>query len=245
MSMKVKTFSLLAGAAGMLAVTGLANAGISGLYAESVATNTLTNTVLVGTTYRIYVQFDNPADRFVSAGFGDIDLLSPVYQDAAFGTNLGPHSAGFDPLIANLAADSYLAVNAGAPSGDGSFDAAGFAAGIHIGGGWFMSDPTSVQNAPDANGRVLVMFLTFAGVDGPSVNGIITTPTDPTPGGLAQFNTTVLGDLMQGQITFAYNPNGGVAGAITAAVVNFLPVPAPGALALLGVAGLVGKRRRR
>jgi hypothetical protein len=241
--MKVKTLPLLAGAAGMLAITGLANAGISGLYAESVASNTLTNTVLVGTTYKIYVQFDNPADRFISAAFGDLSLQIPVYQDAAFGTDLGPHPSGLDALVPNLAADSYLAVNGGTPSGDGDYNAAAFAAGTNIIGGWFMTDPLSAANVPDANGRVLVMFLTFLGVGHPEVNGIITSPDGVDEGGLPKFSSSVLADLILGDIKFSFNPNGGVAGAITAVTVHF--VPAPGALALLGVAGLVGKRRRR
>lgn len=241
--MKVKMLPLLAGAAGMLAVSGLANAGISGLYAESVATNTLTNTTLVGTTYKIYVQFDNPADRFISAAFGDLTLLSPIYQDATFGTNLGPHTSALDPVIANLAADSYLAVNGGTPAADPAHDAAAFAAGTAITGGWFMADPTNAANTPDANGRVLVMYLTFLGEGHPVVNGLITTADGVDEGGLQKYATSVLGDLIQGDIKFAYNPNGGAAGAITAVTVHF--VPAPGALALLGVAGLVGKRRRR
>ncbi len=243
--MKVKMLPLLAGAAGMLAVSGLANAGISGLYAESVASNTLTNTTLVGTTYKIYVQFDNPADRFISAAFGNLQFMSPIYQDASFGTNLGPHSAGFDALVANLAADSYLAVNGGTPSGDGDFNAGVFAAGTGVQGGWFVNPPTDASNTPDANGRVLVMFLTFVGEGHPVVNGMITTADGVDEGGLQKYATSVLGDLIQGDIKFAYNPNGGAAGAITAVTVHFNPVPAPGALALLGVAGLVGKRRRR
>ena len=244
--MKVKTLPLLAGAAGMLAVTGLANAGISGLYAESVATNTLTNTVLVGTTYSIYVQFDNPADRFVSAAFADLDILGVMYNDAVFGTNLGPHTAALDDAFPNLAADSYVGIgNAMAGAGlsaDPDFDANGMATGTHIGGGWF-ADVGHPATVPDANGRVLVMFLTFVGTGHPEVNGIITQSDGVDEGGLPKFSSSVLGDLILGDIRFAYNPEGGVAGAVTAVTVNF--VPAPGALALLGVAGLVGKRRRR
>lgn len=238
--MKVKTFSLVAGAAGMLAVSGLANAGVSGLYAESVATNTLTNTTLVGTTYRIYLQFDNPADRFVSALDGNISFLSNIYQDNAFGTTFGPHNAAFDAAFANLAADSYVAVNGGTPGPDGGWNQTPFDNGTGIVGGWFLNPPTAAPNGQDANGRVLVMFLTFAGVDGPAVNGLI-----GTNDGSNVITSSVLGDLMTGSIRFSYNPNGAAAGGITPITVNFVPVPAPGALALLGVAGLVGKRRRR
>lgn len=237
--MKVKTLPLLAGAAGMLAVTGLAHAGITGLYAESAVSNTLTNTTLEGTTYSIYVQFDDPTDRFISALDGDIEFTGNLFQsdDPDFATDLGPHAGAAEGLVENLAADSYLAVNDGGPGGDGSYDPAAFANGGGITGGWFVSPPTDDANAVDENNRVLVMVLTFEGAGHPQVEGMITTDN-----GDGNFSSDVLADLMLGSIRFSYNPEG-VAGGITGVTVNF--VPAPGALALLGVAGLVGKRRRR
>jgi len=256
--MKVKTFSLLAGAASMLAVTGFANAGITGLYVTSAASNTLTNSTLVGTTYTFYVQYDDAGDRFVNALDGDIAMLGDLFQivDPVFnsGTDLGPHNAALEGIVANLAADSWVGVNQGAPQGDGDWGdeaappagsgAEQFDNGTAIFGGWFLS-AGAAGNTPDANLRVKVMTLTFEGAGHPEVNGIITTQTGELPSGERIFTSTVLGDLMQGSIRFSFNPAGAAAGSIIAGTFVFAPVPAPGALALLGVAGLVGKRRRR
>ena len=216
------------------------HAGFVGLYAESIATNTLTNTTLVGTTYRIYAQFDDPGDRFLSVAFADLDFhTTAIFQDNAFGTILGPHNAALDVLIPNLAADSYVAVNDGMPSADPEFDAAVFAAGTDIVGGWFMSDPLSPANAPDANGRVLLMFLSFPGANHPQVSGIISTELSPN----VYLSFTPLNQLILGDFWIGFEPEGGEVTAVR--ILMPLTPPSPGALGLFVMAGLFGRRRHR
>lgn len=241
-SSRFLTYSVVASCINCFATASSAHAGISGVYVESVASNTLENTTLVGRTYKIFLQFDNPADRFINALDSDLFLVRDLYQNE-LGTDLGPHQPALDPFFKNLAADSYVAVTgaeAGLPSADPAWDASAFASGDGIIGGWFMNTAASNANALDANGRVLVMFLTFTGDNLPEVNGVIGTNNGT--------NHITLGgpflDLMGGSIRFAYNPNGDTAGGLQVVYVGFL-IPAPGAMGLLGIAVMCGGRRRR
>jgi len=226
--------------AGVFLFASAASADFTGIYVESVASNTLENTTLDGMTYRIYAQFDDPDDRLLSAFDTNIDFLSVLYNDASFGTNAGPHSAAFDAFVPNLAADSHVALgNTAAGNGMNAgpeWDEADFASGAGITGGWAHLAPGAV---PDENGRVLVLYLTFLGDDLPVVNGTITSlELDAT------YSSIALHELIWGSMRFAYVPAGNIAGTVHGVTVFFL-IPAPGAIALLGLASLVPGQRRR
>jgi len=230
------------------------------MYVESVASNTLTNTTLVGMTYRFYVQFDDPGDRMISVLDANVSILADLFQvsDPVFnsGTDLGPHLVGLEALVENLAADSWVGVNNGAPHGDGDWGdedpsalgypgsgAEAFDNGTAIFGGWFLS-AGAVDNTPDANLRVKFMTLTFVGENLPQVNGIITIPAVEIPPNEPLFNTYAFAHELIGPMRIAYNPAGTAAGFIQASTF-FFNFPSPGALALFGLAGVVGRRRRR
>lgn len=220
---------------------GAAHADFTGLYVESFASNTLTNTTLVGRTYKIYAQFDNPADRFVSAITTGMFFGGDLYQDQTFGTNLGPHPAALDAIFANLAADSYVAVNGGTPTAGPGWNDSNFTNGISIDGSWFMSDPFSPASSPDANGRVLIMFLTFTSSNLPVINGLF---DNPSADHIDFFVNHPLCQLIEfGDLSLSYQEDGqGISGTI----IHFgILGPSPGGFALLGVAALAPRRRRK
>lgn len=231
----------IAAALGALCFVSAAHADFTGLYIESFASNSLTNTTLVGRTYKIYAQFDHPADRFVSAITTGMFFASDLYQDSTFGTNLGPHPAALDAIFANLAADSYVAVNGGTPTAGPGWNDSNFTNGISIDGSWFMSDPFSPANSPDANGRVLIMFLTFTGSNLPVINGLF---DNPSADHIDFFANHPLCQLIEfGDLSLSYQKEGqGISGTI----IHFgILGPSPGGFAMLGVAALALRRRRR
>jgi hypothetical protein len=153
------------------------------------------------------------------------------------GTDIGPHAAGLDTLFENLAADSWVGVNDGAAQADGNWDGSAFASGSLIEGGWFLNPPSDATNLPDVSGRVQVMFLTFTGTGLPEFTGLIGEPNNDSV-----FTTQLMFlEQLVGSISFGYVPNGGSIEMVTL----LFEFPAPGAVALFGVAGLLGRRRRR
>lgn len=231
------THTTMAAMVAAVAACASVHAGVAGLYVETVQ-----NTTQASATYKLFIQFDadQPTDRLVNVFDTDIVFGESLFQHS-LGTDLGPHATGLDPFFEQLQFDSWVGVNAGTPAVDPDWDAAYFASGQGIIGGWNLSvfDP---NNSQDADGRVLVMFLTLLGDDLPTINGLVTTAGESKSGHLL-YTTSAFAGLIEGHFAIAYNPFGASAGGIEA--VEFDLVPAPGAMGLLSIAAMCGGRRRR
>ena len=177
-----------------------------------------------GVVYQIYV--DVLAGDQLNAVYGDADNALSVDGTGAFYQNaFGNHSvSGMNPALfgvfPSLLNDSYVTIgletNVGNAMLDIGIDWAGFNAG-----GAIVTDNGSWFATPDdaqvyeVGGRVLI----------------------------GQF-TVALGDHVFGTINLQ-GKNGSDGENWTATGINFDTAPAPGALALLGLAGLAARRRRK
>ncbi|UCD76783.1 MAG: hypothetical protein JSV91_07610 [Phycisphaerales bacterium] len=227
--MKVKILSVLAGAA-MLA--GIANAEYKGLWTEeytNAAYEAPPNTI----TFRLYATFDNDLDQLTGMGGSaaepwELYTTTAFYNDETAGSHWA-HNAFFDDFIDFLHYDSYWTIGtddseAGAPLGIAFPGEQPIWDATH----WFAND-----------------------------GGVFRTPEDPLSFGVwdpdLELYTVLIGnftmDLLPGAAgEYAY-------GAVKMNMVSdgaqlniyediLVPIPAPGALALLGLAGLVSRRRR-
>lgn len=225
--MKVKAFALAGAAVGSMFVASTAPAAFTGVTWEVVDQG-----AVGGTTYRFYAEFDDPTDQLLAInGDANVSALTfstnTVLQNDPIGAGAGTKSEDF-PFLATAAWDSWVTIGVSSFSLDNNYSP-GFLGGDGSqnvikgsswsqadNGGWFDSDPTS---ADGAGGFVLIAQFTVADVVGPGVAGDI------------EFGGTV-----------SYNPGGGPP---SSSELFFVSTPAPGALALLGLAGLAGTRRRR
>ena len=243
--MKVKTLSALAGIGATMILSGQAEAAFTGL---SVIKYT---TVTVGggpkDVYRVYANFNNAGDT-VQAVFGGV---SPV-----------PGVGGGTMSILNMNAT-------GAALGSGFFDGATDVAPIQTSPGspppnnqlwatfatigkWTAASSTQQASLSPGFGSFIAgnTFITangawsFAGDPAWTAAG---NTDDGSAAGVGIMQLTVnAGENVMGTINLQINPGGALAGAVTGVIgATFNSVPAPGALALLGLAGLVGARRRR
>ena len=223
--MKVKALTL-ASVAGSLAMAGGASAAFTNI------TATVTSDIDIGGTlydnFQIFVNYDNPADQTIALGGtpNNQQVLNSggggFWQQTLFGTDTAynPAFVMFDP---NLIYDSYVTIGT-VTSADGM--APQFQS-------WNSTDFNTADSATTTNG------------------GWFLTPDDPETisGGssiVASF-TVAAGNTVSGNFGQLQTVEDGVSmtrgGADTA--FSFTRVPAPGTLALLGLAGLAGTRRRR
>jgi hypothetical protein len=247
---KISALSVLTGIGCTLTLSGIAHADYSGL---QVVNHT---TVNIGGTnhdvWRVYATFSNAGDQLVSvagsANLGDLILESrnanddgagSAFYNNAFGGALAPSAAaiGSDP---NAAWDTFatigVSVSDQAPFGDTTTLAPltpSIAGTTYIvsDGGWY-APPTILTPAEINNPQTLAGF---AG-DGDGALRVL----------MMQL-TTVAGGNVRGTVAISYRLDGALAGdpGITIGGQTFNSFPAPGALALLGLAGLCGTRRRR
>ncbi len=186
--------------------------------------------------FGVYAVFDNPADRLLGV-IGDANNPLHIWTDSPggfhqvrsqdFGSDLAP-SGGLMKINPVLVYDSFvtIGVQAGYEGENttgltpGWFDlvSAAFNSDGMIGPateGWFNGNPDNMQGAPDGDGRVMIAQLSV--YDGwTTINGK----------SLVIGWNDAEGDTHQ-------TPD------------SFEIVPAPGALALLGLAGLRTRRRRQ
>ncbi len=224
--MKVKTLSVLAGIGAPLIGTAHASAGFVGL-------NVVGKPNDFGLIVcNVYAVFDRPGQDFLTAVAGTLNspLLIQVLGGGTFfnapgGTDQAP-SAFFISLIPSLAFDTFVTI--GIKFTEPLFDALIIAPD-------FQDGITGTQ-----------LFLTNSGWAVTPVDP----QTDPFDPAYVQGNGTVLigqfstadGTAISGTFLIQYTGNGKQG---QQSVVSFFAVPTPGALALLGAAGLIGARRRR
>lgn len=244
--MKVKAMSALAGLGGALIMSSAANAAFVGVALESTDAyfmahpNAGVQAAWAGggnaayDIYRLYANFNSntAADR-VNAFFGEVgtpmtvNVVGGTFYNAVDGH--GGHfnlPSGVSP--ANQAWDTYVTIN-GLPSGGSASLTPGFdleTNNLGSSGSSFSSENAAVYVDPSQAQGLAV--ATAAG-QAPAPPGIFRVL-------IAQFTVTA-GGLIQG--VGGLNVNG------QNVQIAFSNVPAPGALALLGLAGLVGSRRRR
>ena len=187
-----------------------------------------------GETYRMYVDVDAGAriDAVFGNSVGSLDIGTAAgmsfYQNAYGGPTSTSCNSDFFLLAPELEWDSYVTIGAlyanGSPFANNALldigiDFSNFNAGGDLAGidngSWFVT-PADAQGG-EVGGRVLIGQFTVIGGSG-----------------------NALDDLL-GQVSL----QGKDANGDTWQELGVTWVPAPGALALLGVAGLAGRRRRR
>lgn len=210
-------FKLVPAIAGALVVSATATADFTNLTAETKDSGDSGLFVC-----NVYANFDGAGDRMLSIGFANVASSTGAFYQNALGLDTAPLDflLPLDPL---LQYDSFVTV--GVKESDGSdgttpdpdFDSGAFNGSGQVLGGWFNSNPDNGQGDP-VGGRVLIAQLTIENAAG----------SDSVGGSMTVFwKDGDTGDIIGTESSFNH------------------AVPAPGALALLGLAGLAGRRRRR
>jgi len=241
--MKVKTLSALAGLGGALIMTGSASANYLGL---SVVQGTGSVGGVLRNVYRVYANFSDPNDYLTAVSgsptLGNMVIQSRNAADSGAGSNFVNVTGGGStaPSAYQLtqtpeaAFDSFVTIGVSvsdqAPGGDTTGLSPGFT-GIANGinqinsnnAGWFTTGPQEQGRAG------------FAGDGDPLLRVLI-----------AQLTVSSTSQV-KGTVAISGVNNAGLLppAAFTVSGQTFNSAPAPGALALLGMAGLVGARRRR
>ena len=232
--MKTGMIATLAG----LALAGSASATFTEFYTVK---SSVTNTGLGGPVsldvYKIYARFNGPTDTILNAfnlnGLAGATMNGFYHQDNASSASVLSTAFGtWNPALTGSATlnrpyDSYLTIGGIASATNGTSADPSWGSPLswnrpdipnNVNAGWF---------APGGSiaGRV--------GQAGNTVDSVI----------LGQFSVARDSTFGGGySITIGYNS--GVAGAPVQFANGFFLVPAPGAIALLGLAGLTGRRRR-
>ena len=214
------------GLAAALAVVGSANANFTG-YSVSSTTNGTYN------MYQVFGNFDGATDTVLNAfqihAIVGSSLAGFVHNDALTSGAPSTVSGTWNPqfVLAPGAFDSYVCIGGGtgflsgnSTNGDPGWGTSGFnQPGIPDGttagvAGWFNSNPPNLQGRV-VSGQVLLASMVLA-----------------------------VGDTTGRTFFMKVGYNSGVAGAPVQFGEGLFTLPTPGAVALLGLAGLAGRRRR-
>ena len=222
--MKTKTLSMTAGVASLL-FAGAASAGYTGMSGEIVAVDGIAGSQ----TIRVYADFANAADQ-LNAVYGDsthtlnIDASSSFYQNTFGGSVSNDINPALYAAFPSLVYDSWVTIglednveNQMLHIGVDFDDFANNGGGITTDNGSWFATPDDAQVVAGAELRVMIGQFTVMG-DAGSVSGVIN-----MQGKNADGSNWVAND-----VAFEFGDI----------------VPAPGVLALLGIAGLAGRRRR-
>ena len=203
---------------GSLVLAGTASAGFSGLDIETVE-----NGVAGYTTYRIHALVSGELD----AVYGNAENTLSVSSGAGFWNGTGTGASAMDnpeafwAIYPSMEFDSQVTIGMASNLSAGTMYNIGIDFAMFNAGGNFSTNNGSWYSTPDqpnvqaVGGRVLIMQLTVA--DDDHAFGVVNMQGKEEGGG---DNWTANG-------------------------VNFDTLPAPGALALLGLAGLAARRRRK
>jgi hypothetical protein len=217
--MKIKALSLVAGIAGSLVMAAPSNAAFDEVIAvdeTAIQNAALPGSVAAGRTlWRIYATFTSPLDVVTNIGHANWTFTSGLYQDA-FGGDGPPNPALFVPFP-TVAGDSYVTIDALTQPSDTGFDPDWSAPG-----GGFTTPNSVIGGWFDSNPATPAA----AGADGRVLIAQLNLAAGATGGG--PLEVFWLADGQGNAILGTAN----------------LVIPAPGTLALLGLAGLAGRRRR-
>ena len=229
--MNTKLFSISAAAVSSILAVSSASADVS-LSAELVHQGTNGLDGISVATYRVYANMDS--DWRVDAVFGNsasamnIESTGSFYQNAAGGNTSKDINSAFFAFVPSIEWDSYVTIGSlyqdGSPFGENSLNNIGidwssFNAGGALStdnGSWFVT-PDDAQGG-EIDGKVLLGQ--FSVIDGSGV-------------------------LAQDMSAITMNVQGKDANGDTWVILGANALPAPGALALLGLAGIAAKRRRK
>ncbi|MFO0826942.1 MAG: hypothetical protein U0572_02245 [Phycisphaerales bacterium] len=202
-------------------IAGAAALAVSGLASASFVGFEVDHSTSGGLeVYKVYAKFSSANDVVLNA-FGTTNLAASNFNDADFvGGSWSPQFT----QPGQEAVDSYVTIG-GVPgfgnstNADPGWGGAGFnQPGIPNGAGWFNSNPPNLQGKVGADNRTLLaQFVYLAGT-----------------GGLPQYTSA---------LQVGYNQGLGTATVFGGGEFT-IGVPGPGAVALLGLAGLAGRRRR-
>ena len=225
----MKLTSVFAGAVGGLFLAGTASAALQSVSME------LVNVGDQGSTYRLFANLDAGArvDAVYGNSVGTLSIAAAngatMYQNANGGPTSKEINSNFFPFVPSMEWDSYVSIGAyyqnGAPFGGNNLNNIGIDWSSFEGGGDLVTD----------NGS---WFVTPEDAQGGELNGQVFLGQFTVQGGLGTSDDLVGQINLQGK-----DANGDTWNAIGATWNT--PVPAPGALALLGLAGLASSRRRR
>jgi len=225
----MKLTSVFAGAVGGLFLAGTASAALQSVSME------LVNVGDQGSTYRMFANLDAGArvDAVYGNSVGTLSIAAvngaTMYQNANGGPTSKEINSNFFPFVPSMEWDSYVSIGAlyqnGAPFGGNNLNNIGINWSAFEGGGTLETD----------NGS---WFVTPEDAQGGELNGQVFLGQFTVAGGLGTADDLVGQINIQGK-----NAAGETWNAIGASWNT--PIPAPGALALLGLAGLASSRRRR
>ena len=216
--MNVKAFALVS--VGSLAFAAAAPAAISGDGVVTLESNDGVNDV-----WRVWVISDDAADQMLAVN-GDANVSPLIFTADSALVNDGNMYAQSDRLRpANQGSDSYVALGDSVAAGNVSFS------------------PNFLGYTGAYGPRAIVGSFFSQADNGGYFDSNPTTEVNPLEGRIliAQF-ILAEGSTFTYSGTVSYND---AAGTLTNVRFSASNVPAPGALALLGLAGIVGSRRRR
>ena len=227
--MNMKRTSIFTGVIGGIAVAGSAMAGMNGLSYDMVAGD-----IAGAYTVRVYAELD--AGNRLDAVYGNAEYSmgltyvggAEAYQDSLGGATSQAINSAFFPLAPSLEWDSYFTIGAlysdGTPFGNNALQ--------DIGINWSTWDPSGGDLFAD-NGT---FFVTPVDPQGEAIDGRVL---------VAQFTTFAGSGAYDIHFTAGFQGKDSAGDTWQAGHEVFIGVPAPGAVALLGLAGLAGRRRRR
>jgi len=239
--MKTGMIATLAG----LAVAGSASATFVSFVVTSTAATTGGQNL---TVYSLFARFDGPTDTVLNAfnlgGVGGSSLTGFWHKDNAY-YNSGVLSQEFGTwnpsqtgsITLNRPFDSFLVIGGQAtPTNTTNADPSWVSGGTGAGAG----DSRSWNRADLPNNGTLGWFNSNPPNNQGRVGGAGNTATDVR---LGQFVLSA-NDAALRNYTLTLGYNNGVAGSAVQFATSTFSLPTPGAIALLGLAGLAGRRRR-
>jgi len=200
-------------------LAGAAALAVSGFASAGFVGMDVQSSVIEGkTVFQVFAQFDSANDVVLSV-FGVANIPNGGFFNADFaGGSWAPQ------FTQNAATDSFVTIGgvpgfANSTQADPEWGAPGFTQpGIPDGAGWFNSNPPNLQGKVNAvTLKTLIAQFSFEG----------------GAAGITTFTSPIIVAFNQGLGTPTIFGTG-----------SFAIVPAPGAIALLGLAGLAGRRRR-